>query len=339
MSIENPQDTSTMSDEEFLNQWNAGVPAPEEEHKEEPAEEPQEAAVEPEEDEPEQDPSPKEEEPEEAPESGKDEAEEAIDYEAAYKKIVGSSIRANGKDIQLRNADEAVALIQMGANYNKRMQEMKAYKPFLTMLKNAELLDEAKLSYLIDLAQKKPEAVAKLIQDSSIDLYDFDVEEQAKSYQPKSYMPDMSQVELNETLADLAAQDRVVYDKTMGILGGWDNQSADVLMKEPAIIRTLNDQMKTGLFETVWNEVQRQRMLGNLMGVKDFDAYRQVGDAMFGNQQPRPAASQPKAQANTQAKKKVAGAGKKPAAMPQDTEQDFWNMSDEEFLKMANLPY
>lgn len=330
----NPQDSTVgMSDEEFLNQWEAlNQPTNvEEEEQEEPAQKATETPQEPEQEEPEQETSPEEEEPEEE--------EQTPDYEKAYKEIFGQPIRANGKEIQLNNAQEAVALIQMGANYNKKMQELKSIRPYVTMLQKAGLLDEGKLSYLIDLSQKKTEAVAKLIQDSSIDLYDFDVESQAQAYKPVNYMPDMSQVELDETLKELAAEDRDTYSKTMGILGTWDNASATTLMQDPSIIRTLNAQMKTGLFNTVWNEVERQRTLGGLVGVNDFQAYRQVGDAMFGQPQERPVVKNQVQ--NDQAKKKVAAARKQPATPTAQTisNSEFWNMSDEEFLKSANLPY
>lgn len=56
--------------------------------------------------------------------------------------------------IELRDSSEAVQLMQKGANYTRKMQDIAPHRKVLLMLENNGLLDEGKLSYLIDLEKK-----------------------------------------------------------------------------------------------------------------------------------------------------------------------------------------
>ena len=102
-------------------------------------------------------------------------AEKAVDYKAAYEKIM-TPFKANGKLISLESPDEAVRLMQMGANYTKKLQALQPQLRMLRMLENNGLLDEQKLSYLIDLDKKNPSAITKLVKESGIDPIDIDIE-------------------------------------------------------------------------------------------------------------------------------------------------------------------
>ena len=87
---------------------------------------------------------------------------EKTDYEAFYKEVM-TPFKANGKLIELRNPAEAVQLMQMGANYTRKMQAIQQHRKVLTMLENNGLLDEGKLSFLIDIEKKNPDAIQKLV--------------------------------------------------------------------------------------------------------------------------------------------------------------------------------
>lgn len=52
--------------------------------------------------------------------------------------------------MQVNSVDEAIQLMQMGANYTRKMQELQPHRKTLLMLENNGLLDEGKLSFLID---------------------------------------------------------------------------------------------------------------------------------------------------------------------------------------------
>lgn len=330
---ENQHDFLNMSDDDFNNfKFEFGDDQQEEDTPEsEPREEEVDDVPEPEEEEvPEQ-----EDNNPEGEEQTTEEEEDTPDYKAVYDRLFTQPIRANGKDMQLQNVDDVISLVQMGANYNKKMASIKQTIPFIKMLENANLLDKDRLSFLIDLSERKPEAIAKLIQDSALDMYDFNVEEKAKEYQPVNRYPDAQQLELQETLASLKDEDESLYNKTVSAVGAWDDKSGNFLAANPEKIRVLQEHMGNGIFETVWTEVERLRMLGKLQGVSDFDAYKQVGDFLYNQPQPKPRQQQPVSQPKNEQKKKIAaGTNQRPADNTSPT--NFLNMSDEEFMRLGD---
>lgn len=111
------------------------------------------------------------------------EVDTGVNHQEFYNTLT-KPFKANGREFQVTNPNDMIALMQKGLNYSKKMEEI---KPNLNLIKTLEqygLTDESKLSYLIDLHNKKPEAIAKLIKDSEIDLYEFDTE-QAEQYVPQ----------------------------------------------------------------------------------------------------------------------------------------------------------
>jgi len=96
-----------------------------------------------------------------------------VDYKAFHDTMM-APFKANGKTIELRTPEEAIQLMKMGANYTRKMQEIAPHRKMLTMLQKHEL-DETRLSYLIDLDKKNPEAIKQLIKEANIDPLDIDV--------------------------------------------------------------------------------------------------------------------------------------------------------------------
>ena len=88
-----------------------------------------------------------------------------VDYKAEYDRLV-APFKANGREITVKSVDDAIALMQMGANYNKKMSALKPNLKLMKLLENNGLLDETKIGFLIDLEKKNPDAINKLIKDS-----------------------------------------------------------------------------------------------------------------------------------------------------------------------------
>src|SRR5690606_38757650 len=96
-----------------------------------------------------------------------------VDHKAIVDKLF-APFKANGKEMVVDNVDDAVALMQMGANYNKKMAALKPNLKLLKLLENNNLLSEEKIGFLIDLDKKNPAAIGKLLKDSGIDPLDVD---------------------------------------------------------------------------------------------------------------------------------------------------------------------
>lgn len=234
--------------------------------------------------------------------SKKDDA--SIDYKAEYNKIL-APFRANGKEIKVDNIKDAIDLMRMGANYHKKMAGLKPAMKLVKMLQNNDLLDEGKLGYLIDLANKDKDAVTKLIKDSGINPLDIDVEKES-TYVPKNHKVDDREIELDNVLDDLKGSPE--YKKTINVISNeWDEASRQLVVENPSLIPVINDHIANGVYDQIMGEVENQRRLGKMSGVSDIEAYKQVGAAM---QERQAYTSQQQAksqqdQANTVEKSKV----------------------------------
>ena len=214
----------------------------------------------------------------ESAEDDADDQQETTNYEDQLKSLM-APFKANGKDMQVDSVEDARQLMQMGANYNKKMAGLKPNLKLLKMLENNELLDESKLSFLIDVQNKNPDAIKKLLKESGIDPLDVDLEAQT-DYTPKTYTVSDSEVDLDNVLADL--KDTPTYHDTMDIISNkWDDASKQVLVGSPDIIRAINAQVAAGTYEQITKVMETERMLGRLDGLSDIAAYKQIGDMLF----------------------------------------------------------
>lgn len=275
----------------------------------------------------------------------KEEEKTPPNYEEFYNQIM-TPFKANGKTINLRTPDEAIKLMQMGANYTKRLQDLAPHRKVLTMLQNNNLLDEGKLSYLIDLEKKNPDAIKKLVKDSGIDPLDINTAEES-AYKPQNHSVTDEQVNFDTKLQDIMSTEDgqktlVVIDKT------WDAQSKEALWTDPGILDVIQRQRETGIYDQITDEIERQKMLGQLSPNTPFlQAYKTVGDQIqarngFVVKQPVQQQADPVVVATRVAtpKSEVANADKARAASPTKTTptkaKEISNplaMADDEFLK------
>lgn len=273
--------------------------------------------------------------------------------EAVLAKIM-APFKANGKEIQAKTPEDVIALMQQGANYNLKMAAIKPNLKMIKMLDNNDLLDEGKISYLIDLANKDPQAIAKLVKESNIDPMDLDIE-QSEKYEPKTHTVSDVEVQLDEVIAEI--KQTPTFAETIRLVNTeWDKTSKEIMLNNPHLIRAINDQKQNGIFDKITAEVANRRVFGKLNGLSDLEAYKTVGDEMEAQgafasaEQPgeKPAAKKvddaaKKAAAEKKAKiaaqKKAASPTKKKAGTAKPAPVDILNMSDEEFEKATGGLY
>ena len=323
----------SLSDDDILN----APPPTEEESNEETPEDTKDKETEEEAEKDEQD---KKDKPVKAPESSQ-KKEKNINKAAEYDKLM-APFNANGKQMQVTNAEEAMSLMKMGANYQKKMTGLKPHLKIVKMLQNNELLDEGKLNYLIDLSKKDPKAINKLIKESKIEPLDIDVEE-ADNYKPKSYTVSDSEVELEEVLDEIRSSK--TYSKTINVVSSkWDEASRQVIVANPTIIKNINSHVESGIYDQISNMVERERTLGRLSGLSDLDAYKSVGDAMqaqgaFDNVPQANASTKKKTDSTKLKNKKKAASSTKSTGRKVATKYDPLAMSDDDFAKITSGNY
>lgn len=202
-----------------------------------------------------------------------------VNYEDFYKRVM-APFKANGKTITLRSPEEAIQLMQMGANYTRKMQSIAPYRKTLMMLEKAQLLDEDKLSYAIDLLNGNQEAIKKLMQDNKVDPLEFNTEEKV-NYQP-GFNNRISDAEVNfkTTLDDLVSTSDGLAT-VQEINSNWDQASKNELWNAPQIMNTIHQQRIAGIYGQIADEVNRRKLLGIIPNNMPFIyAYNQVGQEM-----------------------------------------------------------
>lgn len=288
-----------------------------------------------------------------APAATQEPAAAAVDYEAEYRKIM-APFKANGHEFTPSSVEDVMRLAQMGANYTKKMQALKPNLKLMRMLDNNGLLDESKLSYLIDLSNKNPAAIQKLVADSKIDPLDLNTTA-SQDYRPSNHSISDQEMAFHEALADVNAAPGG-NDTVRLINGQWDAASKDAVYREPALLGIIHEQRANGIYDRISAEIERQRMLGNLQNVPFIQAYKQVGDILnaqgaLGQRAsaapitPAPAsqprvletrAAQPRSQSLNGDAARAASAPARSAPKPSNKVFDVFAMSDEEIMAIPN---
>lgn len=199
-----------------------------------------------------------------------------FDYKAGYEQLM-APFKANGKMITPRSPEEAISLMQMGANYTRKMQELQPYRKVMLMLENNGLMDEGKLSYLIDLDKKNPEAIKKLVKEAGIDPLDINPEEEV-NYQAGNHRVSDAEAAFATELDDLKSTPE--GQATLGVIAQtWDEASKEALFENRGLLQTIQSQRENGMYEIIANEIHRLQMLGQIStGTPFIQAYNNVGN-------------------------------------------------------------
>ena len=265
-----------------------------------------------------------------------------FDYERAYKKV-SEPFKANGIDMQVKDPEDIVRLMQMGANYQKKMAQLKPNLKIIKMLENNQLLDEAKLHNLIDISKKDPKAIAKLVKESSIDPLDIE-KDVPNDYQPTNYSVSDKEYDLDAVLDEI--KDTPTFSKTIQVLTKeWDDASKKTITNYPEIISIVNTHMGNGVFDKINEVLQREKALGKTEGINDVDAYKYIMDQMFEHgllvtnapvdkdKKTSKSVSNPEDNADRNKKRKAVAPVKQTTPTKGSADTDFLGLSDEEFMK------
>ena len=265
-----------------------------------------------------------------------------FDYESAYKKVT-EPFKANGIEMKVTDPKDIIQLMQMGANYQKKMATMKPNLKIVKMLENAGLLDESKLNNLIDISKKDPKAVAKLIEESGIDPLDIDTDNKT-DYQPTDYSVSDKEFNLDTVLESI--KDSPTFSKTIDVLTKqWDEGSKATVSDNPEIISIINDHMSTGVYDKVNAAMQQQKALGKLDGFTDVESYKQIAEYMHKEGMlgevvdDQPSSSEVSSETNAAAKadrtkrRKAVAPVKQTTSVKPPESGEFLGLSDDEFMK------
>lgn len=190
-------------------------------------------------------------------------------YEEFYKKVM-APIKANGKNIKLKTAEDVISLIQQGANYTKKMQSIAPYRKQLKMLEDNDLLDNEKIRFLIDVSKYDKDAIKKLLSEAKIDAselsYDEELDDEGNpkpvTYYPKTPNVTDQEVQWSEAWKELLEAEKLDNVDTHSIIMNMDNVSQKQVYENPQILMLLHQTQTCGAYDKIINEMERLKVLG-----------------------------------------------------------------------------
>ena len=268
-------------------------------------------------------------------------------YNEAFNLLYGDPIKASGREVQIRNPQHARNFIEMGIDYNKKMQAMKPHMSTLKTLEREGLLDPSKtdrLNLLLEVEKGNKDALKRLIAESDIDpldLADEEVIEEGRQYQPQNHMMSEKEVEIEEALNAIEGSEG--QQRTLNVMTKeFDSKSREIISDNPRYIVALNQDIQNGIFDDVMKEVQYKRDMNMVQpGISDMELYIQTVEEINSvpvqpniQQATKPANSAPRSKSNRS--KKLGMSSSK--ASKQNSKQQFdpmqvMEMSDDEFEK------
>lgn len=203
------------------------------------------------------------------------------DYEGFYKSAL-APLKANGKEVEIKSPDDLRQLAQMGLNYTQKMQAIAPLRKVGLMLQDHGLLDETKLSFLIDLHNKKPEAIRQLVKDAGIDPLEIDTSAET-GYTPGNHaVSDVEEAFRSKVQDYRSSPDGQATIDTIN--GTWDQASKQELWNKPEVIDVIHQHRSSGVYDRVAGEVNRLQALGQVpQNVSFLQAYHAVGQDMGKN--------------------------------------------------------
>lgn len=201
-----------------------------------------------------------------------------VDYKAEYERLM-APFKAYKRQITPESVEEVRQLMSKGADYARKMQDMKPYLRVFKTLERNDLIDPEKINFLIELDKGNPEAIKRFLRDKSVDPMEVDLEDKT-DWRPNDHMVGDAELALNDVLDNIRPTNS--FDRTVNVITKeWDKASQDVLLDNPKVIQDINDHMEAGIFDMVVDRIARERIFGRLDGLSDLQAYKTVGDAMF----------------------------------------------------------
>ena len=212
------------------------------------------------------------------PNEDEQQADEAR-YNEAFNLLYGKPIKASGREVQIRNPEHARNFIEMGIDYNKKMQSMRPHMNTLKTLEREGLLDPSKsdrLNLLLEVEKGNKDALKRLIAESDVDpldLADEEVIEEGRNYQPQNHMMSNKEVEIEEALNSIEGSPS--QQRTLDVMTKvMDPMSREVISDNPSYIVALNDDINSGVYDEVMKEVQYLKDMRMVpQGMSDIELY------------------------------------------------------------------
>lgn len=195
--------------------------------------------------------------------------------------ILREAYKINGKDVKIEDPKEIRRMVSRGIHLESRIAAMHDNAQVGAAIAKAGVKAED-IGLLIDILAKKPEAIAKVVKDSGLDinsLYD----DEEKEYKP-SALPLPSDVESKFTLHTTVHGHDENYMFALNEANEWDAESQSIILQNPNVLNILAQHKADGTFDEISEVVTRKRTLeGDTRPV--IAVYDEVGRALYAQKQ------------------------------------------------------
>lgn len=265
---------------------------------------------------------------------------EEVDYKGFYETVM-KPFKANGKTINLKSPEEAIRLMQMGANYTRKMQEISKHRKTIATLQENGITTDEDLAFILDIKNKDLDAIKKFFKDNDIDPFDIDTSEEV-TYKPKVKMVSEEVLETRAILDELNSDPEGA--KTLRLIADtWDEESTRFMWHNPSAFRIIHEQRESGVYDQIMNEIERQTALGILQPHGSIlEKYNIVGNQLFGAGQPnngttrKPIDTRKASRSSAPSNNKRAKAARAPSSGKRTSSvvlEDLLNLDDDKFLE------
>ena len=163
-------------------------------------------------------------------------------------------IKANGKEFEM-TLDELKQTASKGMDYLKKTTALKPYRTMIAAMEENKVSPED-INLLIDLKKGNKEAIAKLIKENEVDVYDLP---EANDYRPKEYRQSETALDMKEVLSTISKD--AEFSRTSEIYSAFDDQTKAFLNEDPSRIAGLHNDIKTGVFDKVLPLAEKKAMI------------------------------------------------------------------------------
>lgn len=269
---------------------------------------------------------------------------------ATFHKALTAPLKAAGHEFTLEDPNQIRELVSKGLDYTRKMQQISHLRGIGEILREHDMLDPEKLAYAVDLANHKPEAIARLIKESGVDTFELG-DDVADSYQatPANIEGKAKEVTVREIVEQY--KDDENFNSVFNEARQWDNESQVTLVNNPEVLHLLAAHANNGVYKQVMAKVIQERAItGTTEPI--LQHYNRVGQAMYASENDGGNAQAPQRQAPAKAervvikRKSVDEATRRKALAPTASTKtkskslkitsaaDIYNMSEDEFKNL-----
>lgn len=201
-----------------------------------------------------------------------------------FRKFIMAPLRHNKRDIHIKSVEEARDLMSKGLGFGKRMQELAPHMKSIKMLTDNGINDPNELAYLIDLHNKNPEAIKKLLKDSEFDTLEFNPEDQ-QDYRPQTRVVSDQETQFQTVINDIRDNVDGGVELLQSINSSWDSASVDQLAASPQTLYQLSQNRQSGAYDIIMGEYERLKALGQIpANTPVLQAYVSIGNRIRDNE-------------------------------------------------------